>query len=100
MAKINFFQRSKDRIERQERIKQRQRVERDYAKSHPEKVTVIQPETRSERRLTHKGRFELGSDGQLTEKGKTDRLAYRYNVAIVTMIIAIVIIYLFFFFVN
>ncbi|MBS9334582.1 hypothetical protein LQZ24_00830 [Fructobacillus sp. M1-13] len=75
----NFFTRSQKTREQKARLKQRRQVEREYAKQHEDDITVVEPANRHEMRLTHKGRFELGSDGELTSKGKTDRLSYRYN---------------------
>lgn len=96
----NLFQRMQERRAQRERIRDRTRVEKAYAKEHPTKIEVVEPESRIEMRLTHKGRFELGSNGQLTAKGRTDRLAYRYNWAIIILTLLIVAVYLFFFFVN
>ncbi|GAP02253.1 5'-methylthioadenosine/S-adenosylhomocysteine nucleosidase [Fructobacillus pseudoficulneus] len=100
MAENNFFTRSRQSREEKKRAKLRQQVEKEYAKEHPDEITVVQPENRAEMRLTKKGRFELGSDGQLTEKGRTDRLAYRYNRGMIFVALLIVATYLFFFFVN
>lgn len=92
--------RHSDRLSKRQREKQRVAVEREYAKSHPTKVTTVTPETREEMRLTRKGRYELRSDGKLTTKGKETRLKHRYNVLIMFLIILIVLSYLYFFFIN
>ncbi|GAP00518.1 hypothetical protein [Fructobacillus ficulneus] len=97
--KNGLLRRRKSREERR-RSKQRHKVEKEYAKTHAETITVVEPENRAEMRLTKKGKFQLGSDGQLTEKGKTDRLSYRYNRAMILVAVLIVLTYLFFFFVN
>lgn len=80
--------------------KERQRVEKAYAKAHPTPITVVTPETREEMRRTRKGRYELGSDGKLTANGKAKRLTHRYNVSIVCLVLLIIATYVFFFFVN
>ncbi|MBS9336129.1 hypothetical protein [Fructobacillus papyrifericola] len=93
----NFFTRNQQSREQKARAKQRKQVEREYAKTHEEEITVVEPANRHEMRLTHKGRFELGSDGQLTQKGKTDRLSYRYNRGMIVVGIATVVAYVTFF---
>lgn len=100
MANNHFFTRSRQSREDKKRAKMRRQVEREYEKAHPDEITVVEPENRAEMRLTKKGRFELGSNGELTEKGKTDRLAYRYNRGMILVAVLIVLTYLFFFFVN
>lgn len=82
------------------REKERIHVEREYAKTHPIEITVVEPETREEMRLTRKGRYELGSDGKLTPQGKSSRLTHRYNIAIILLLLLIVITYAYFFLVN
>ncbi|MDF7626563.1 hypothetical protein PUF88_01425 [Lactobacillaceae bacterium L1_55_11] len=98
--KNSFFKRHQIEADKRQRMKARQKVEREYARQHPKTIEVVEPENRSEMRLTHHGRFEMGSDGQLTTKGKTDRLSYRYNWAMIILGVMIVILYLYFFFVN
>ncbi|WP_220739010.1 hypothetical protein [Leuconostoc miyukkimchii] len=83
-----------------EREKERNRVEKNYAKLHPQQVTIVAPETREEMRLTRKGRYELGSDGKLTAVGKSKRLTHRYNLLIGMLLLLIVATYVFFFVVN
>ncbi|CAH1852406.1 hypothetical protein [Convivina intestini] len=95
-----MFENLKEKRRQRQRIRERERVEKEYAKTHPARIEVVQPETRSEMRLTHKGKFEMGSDGELTIKGRTDRLSYRYNTAIWVLVLLIIAVYLFFFFVN
>jgi len=51
-------------------------------------------------RLTRKGRYELGSDGKLTAKGKSKRLTHRYNVIIIILILLIIATYAAFFLIN
>ncbi|ADG41332.1 MULTISPECIES: hypothetical protein [Leuconostoc] len=82
------------------REKERAQVERAYAKAHPTEITVVQPETREEMRLTRKGRYELGSDGKLTAQGKSSRLTHRYNMAIIVLLLLIVTTYAYFFLVH
>lgn len=96
---FKFFKKSKQ-TEYEKRLAERDRVEAEYARLHPKEITVIQPETRSEMRLTRKGRYELGSDGKLTENGKRERLKHRYNLAIAFFAVATIAVYLFFFFVQ
>lgn len=83
-----------------QREKERIAVEKAYAKEHPPVITVVTPETRREMRLTRKGKYELGSDGQLTENGKIARLKYRYNWGIALVVIAIIALYAYFFLVK
>ncbi|MDF7636819.1 hypothetical protein PT274_00885 [Leuconostocaceae bacterium ESL0958] len=96
MANKGFFNRRQEQQQRRER----RRAEKTYAKEHADEVEVVQPETRAEMRLTKRGKFELGSNGQLTEKGKTDRLAHRYNWAIIWVLVLTIAVYLFFFLVK
>ncbi|MCO0832476.1 hypothetical protein NFX39_05205 [Fructobacillus sp. W13] len=93
----NFFTKNKKTREQKERAKQRRQVERQYAKANEDKITVVEPANRAEMRLTKKGRFQLGSNGELTEKGKTDRLSYRYNRLMIVLGIIIVVTYVTFF---
>lgn len=80
------------------RLKQRKIVEQQYAKDHPQKITVVKPEYDKEFKLTHNGRFELGSNGKLTQKGLIDRLKYRLNRAIIIVIFLTILLYLYFIF--
>lgn len=93
----NFFARSKENREQKQRARQRKQVEREYAKAHEDEITVVEPANRAEMRLTHKGKFELGSDGQLTQKGKTDRLSWRYNRGMIAVGVITVVTYVLFF---
>ncbi|MBS9337163.1 hypothetical protein [Fructobacillus parabroussonetiae] len=93
----NFFLKNQASREQKARAKQRKQVEREYAKTHEETITVVEPANRHEMRLTHKGRFELGSNGELTQKGKTDRLSYRYNRGMIIVGVLTVVAYVTFF---
>ncbi|CAK1224340.1 membrane protein [Fructobacillus fructosus] len=93
----SFFSRSKESREQKNRARQRRQVEREYAKAHEDEITVVEPANRAEMRLTHKGKFELGSDGQLTQKGKMDRLSWRYNRGMIFVGVVTVLMYVLFF---
>lgn len=57
------------------------------------------PLTRAENRLTHKGKFEIDPETRkLTPTGKTDRLKYRLNWAILWLVLGCVITWLVLFF--
>ncbi|MDD9139093.1 hypothetical protein H7198_05695 [Fructobacillus sp. CRL 2054] len=93
----NFFNRNKENREQRSRARERRRVEREYAREHEAEITVVEPANRAEMRLTHKGKFELGSDGQLTQRGKTDRLSWRYNRLMILVAFITVVMYTLFF---
>lgn len=57
------------------------------------------PLTRAENRLTHKGKFEIDPQTRkLTSTGKTDRLKYRLNWAILWLVVGSLITWLILFF--
>ncbi|AZZ59848.1 hypothetical protein DSM07_00120 [Oenococcus sp. UCMA 16435] len=94
----NWVEKRNAEDELEDRLKKRKAVERQYAKDHPTQITPVQPEYKQEFKLTHNGKFELGSDGKLTSKGRTKRLKFRLNIAILVFAILIVLLYLYFIF--
>ncbi|OIM31219.1 hypothetical protein ATX68_15600, partial [Oenococcus oeni] len=92
----NWVEKRNAKDEAQDRLKKRKAIEKQYAKEHPKQVTPVQPEYEQEFKLTHNGKFELGSDGKLTSKGRSQRLKFRLNIAILSLVVLIVLLYLYF----
>ncbi|MCV3295892.1 MAG: hypothetical protein ABF703_04455 [Oenococcus sp.] len=94
----NWVSKRNAKTDVEERLRRRKEVERQYAKAHPEKIVPVQPEYEQEFKLTHNGKFQLGSNGKLTREGLIHRLKYRLNIAIAVLVILIIILYLYFIF--
>lgn len=74
----------------------REQKQAERSKEKSRVITPVEPEYDQEFKLTKNGKFELGSNGKLTAKGKSQRLKYRLNIAIFGLIACIILLYLYF----